>query len=684
MYMDKILIFAGTTEGRRLALFLDKNGVPAHVCVATEYGEQLLPKGKRIHTHAGRLNGKEMEALMKEEQITLVVDATHPYAVAVSENIRAACENQKTEYVRLERGTAWQQAEGEAADDAVIVNSVAEAAGFLASQKGNIFAATGSKELHCYTVIPGYQSRVFARVLSTADVAVQCKGLGFAGKNLICMQGPFSEELNTAMLRQVHAAWMVTKEAGRAGGFEEKLRAAKKAGARLVIVKRPDEEQGVIAGEAKERNIWFCGDEFQVKEMLCRRLGILPRRQVFLVGIGMGSRENQTLEAINACKGAELVVGAARMLECVDTAGKAVFSAYRAEEIARYIADHPQYEKTAVVLSGDIGFYSGAKKLLDAVSDVDKEKKITVVPVSGVSSVVYFCGKLKKSWEDVKLISLHGRQQNLIAAVKKNKRVFALCGEPGGVNDVCRRLVEYGLGQAQVFVGTDLSYDTEQIRSGTARELAEETFAKLSVLLIENEGADKRVTHGIEDEAFLRAKVPMTKCEVRSISLSKLGLTRDAVVWDVGAGTGSVSIEAALQAAEGEVYAIEKKAEAAELLYQNKRKFGADNLTIVEGLAPEALFGLPAPSHAFIGGSSGNLREIMEILLARNPRVRVVINAIALETVAEAVECLKTLPVCDTDIVSVSIGKAKKAGSYHMMMGQNPVYIISCTGGERP
>ena len=681
MYMYRILIFAGTTEGRRLAVFLDRNGIPAHVCVATEYGEQLLPKGKQIHTHAGRLDQTGMEERMKQEQITLVVDATHPYAVAVSENIRRACANQKTEYVRLERNTSWQ--EGQEYSDVVFVDSVAEAARFLAGKTGNILAATGSKELAEYTVIPDYQKRVFARVLSTADVAVQCGRFGFEGKNLICMQGPFTEELNTAMLRQVQASWMVTKESGKAGGFEEKLHAAKKAGARLVLVKKPGNHREAGCQDGSDRKTWFCGDEFEVKEMLCKRLGILPSRQVSLVGIGMGSRANQTLEAVEACREAQLIIGASRMLECVDTGGKAVLSAYRAEEIAEYIADHPQYEKIAVVLSGDIGFYSGAKKLTDAIDAVDREKKITVIPVNGISSVVYFCGKLKTSWEDAKLVSLHGRRQNLISAVKRNQKVFALCGEMGGVNAVCRKLVEYGLGEVRVSVGTDLSYETERIVSGTAESLADEPFEKLSVLLIENEKADRQVTHGLEDEAFLRARVPMTKCEVRSISLSKLRLTCDAVVWDVGAGTGSVSVEAALQAADGEVYAIEKKEEAVKLLKENKRKFGADNLTVVQGFAPEALLELPVPSHAFIGGSSGNLKEILEILFARNPRVRIVINAIALETVAEAVECLKTLPVCDTDIVSVSVGKAKEVGSYHMMMGQNPVYIISCTGGER-
>ena len=133
------------------------------------------------------------------------------------------------------------------------------------------------------------------------------------------------------------------------------------------------------------------------------------------------------------------------------------------------------------------------------------------------------------------------------------------------------------------------------------------------MVLVENPQARQNpVTHGIPDEAFLREKVPMTKEEVRDISLSKLRLTRQAVIYDVGAGTGSVSIEMALQAEEGTVYAVEKKPEAVELLRKNKKKFAADNLEIIEGLAPEALRGLPAPSHVFVGGSSGNLRAILQ------------------------------------------------------------------------
>ena len=174
----------------------------------------------------------------------------------------------------------------------------------------------------------------------------------------------------------------------------------------------------------------------------------------------------------------------------------------------------------------------------------------------------------------------------------------------------------------------------------------------------------------------------MTKEEVRGISLSKLQLTRNSIVYDVGAGTGSVSVEIAMQAVEGRVYAIEKKPEAVELLYKNKEKFAADNLEIVEGLAPEACVDLPVPTHAFIGGSSGNMKDILKLLLSKNPGIRVVINCIALESVGEAMNCLNVLPFEQVDIAQVQVAKGKKAGSYHLMMGQNPVYVISCRGKE--
>lgn len=679
--MDKILLFAGTTEGRNLAEFLEKNQIPTEVCVATQYGETLLEEGKYLHVHAGRLDETEMEQQIQKKQITLVIDATHPYAVIVSQNIRRACSRTGTEYIRLARketDASWKQE----MEDVTEVASVAEAAAFLAKKEGRIFAATGSKELSAYQVIPDYQNRVVARVLSTPEAVSECAMLGFSGKNLICMQGPFTEDLNVAMLRQAQASWMVTKESGKAGGFLEKLRAAKKAGAKLVVIKRPGERSEEIAEDQKKENLYAICDEGQIRSLLGKRLGICPKRQLYLVGIGMGNEKNRTVEAEQICQSADLLIGARRMLQSVKTEGKAVFESYKPDEIAAYLAEHPQYETAAVLLSGDIGFYSGAKKLYDAIERTEGLEQMEIYPVSGISSVVYFCGKLGVSWEDVHLLSLHGRKQNLIDAVKYHEKVFVLCGEKDGIPKICCKLKEYGLGDVKVAVGTDLSYEQERIVQGTAESLMKEDFAPLSVLLICNPDVKKRIGHGLDDDLFLRGKVPMTKSEVRSISLSKLRLHKDAVVWDVGAGTGSVSIEAASLAKDGVVYAIEKKDEAIDLLEQNKRKFGTDNLEIIKGLAPEALEGLPAPTHAFIGGSSGNLKEILEVLLEQNPRVRVVINAIALETVAEAMQCLKSMAFTDVDIAQVSVAKGKKLGSYEMMMGQNPVYIFSCTGGE--
>ena len=679
--MDKILLFAGTTEGRNLAEFLEKNQIPTEVCVATQYGETLLEEGKYLHVHAGRLDETEMEQQIQKQQITLVIDATHPYAVIVSQNIRRACSRTGTEYIRLARketDASWKQE----MEDVTEVASVAEAAAFLAKKEGRIFAATGSKELSAYQVIPDYQDRVVARVLSTPEAVSECAMLGFSGKNLICMQGPFTEDLNVAMLRQAQASWMVTKESGKAGGFLEKLRAAKKAGAKLVVIKRPGERSEEIAEDQKKENLYAICDEGQIRSLLGKRLGICPKRQLYLVGIGMGNEKNRTVEAEQICQSADLLIGARRMLQSVKTEGKAVFESYKPDEIAAYLAEHPQYETAAVLLSGDIGFYSGAKKLYDAIERTEGLEQREIYPVSGSSSVVYFCGKLGVSWEDVHLLSLHGRKQNLIDAVKYHEKVFVLCGEKDGIPKICCKLKEYGLGDVKVAVGTDLSYEQERIVQGTAESLMKEDFAPLSVLLICNPDVKKRIGHGLDDDLFLRGKVPMTKSEVRSISLSKLRLHKDAVVWDVGAGTGSVSIEAASLAKDGVVYAIEKKDEAIDLLEQNKRKFGTDNLEIIKGLAPEALEGLPAPTHAFIGGSSGNLKEILEVLLEQNPRVRVVINAIALETVAEAMQCLKSMAFTDVDIAQVSVAMGKKLGSYEMMMGQNPVYIFSCTGGE--
>lgn len=184
----------------------------------------------------------------------------------------------------------------------------------------------------------------------------------------------------------------------------------------------------------------------------------------------------------------------------------------------------------------------------------------------------------------------------------------------------------------------------------------------------------------MRDELFIRGDVPMTKSEVRSVSISKLELEPDSVLYDVGAGTGSVSIEASRILTRGRVYAIEKSAEAVYLIKANKDKFCANCLDIVEGTAPEAMEGLEAPTHAFIGGTSGSMDEVLALVLQKNPRVRIVINVITLESLAEVLSWLKKRSIAG-EIVQLQVSKGRVAGEYHLMMGQNPVFVVSF-GGE--
>lgn len=660
--MRKLLLFGGTKEGRRLTEYLLNTPISLYVCVATEYGGDLLPKGENLTISTDRLDQEAMIRLMKQEQFDLVIDATHPFAVEATKQIRLASLECGLAYHRLLRDTGEVNAQniGRTIDNVVTVASIKEAVAYLKNTNGNILVTTGSKELSCFCELPDAMERVYARVLSIPEVVTACAALGFVGEHLIAMQGPFSEELNFAMLKQTEADFLVTKASGAVGGFGEKLEAAKRAGVNVVVIGQCEQEEGFTYHE--------------IVLMLDKDYGIRGKRKVAFIGIGMGGRKQLTLEAEQWFQDAELVVGAPRMLKDLDLSGKEIFHSYRSEEILEYLELHPEFVTCIVLFSGDIGFYSGAKKLLPLLS------RYEVHCISGISSPVYFMNRLGRPWEDVKLLSLHGRKANVVNEVRSCPYLFALLGD-GGVKSLCEKLVASDLKKVKMFVGEDLSYPEEKITIGTPEELIVQEFSPLSVVYIENEDAKHRiVTHGISDEEFQRGAVPMTKSEVRSISISKLELTPNSILYDIGAGTGSVSIEAAIQSSSGMVYAIEKKQEAVHLIKENIKKFGVENIEVVEGLAPECMKKLPVPSHAFIGGSSGNLKQIISDLIDRNPNIRIVANAIALETLSELIEVGKELPVERVEIVQASISKAKPLGSYQMMFGQNPVYIISFSG----
>lgn len=652
--MYKAIVFAGTTEGYALCEFLAENRVSVYACAATEYGGSLLQENEFLHVSAGRLKTEDMEELFRKENPEIVLDATHPYAAEVTKNIRTACESAGVLYQRILRP------EGEKNSEAIYVESTEEAAAFLSGTEGNIFLTTGSKELAKFTGIPDYKERLFARVLSIPSVIRSCAELGIEGKHLIGMQGPFSAEINEAMLRQFQCSYLVTKDTGLAGGFPEKMEACQRCGVTPVIIGRPLKEEGLSLQDARV--------------FLSKMFGFTLSQKISLVGIGMGAEKTLTLEGKKALNEAELLIGAKRMTEAVQKPGQMVLHEYRSEKIVEYIREHPKYRTVAIALSGDVGFYSGAKKLIDQLDG-------NVEVICGISSVVYFMSKIGLSWDDAKIVSAHGRNCNLISLIRHNPKVFSILGTEDGVAVLASRLVYYGMGDVTLYVGENLSYENEKIFHDKAANLTEYRGDALSVVTACNEKATPlSAVHGISDGEFLRGKAPMTKEEVRTVSLSKLRLSEDSVCYDVGAGTGSVSVEMALRAWMGQVYAIEKKEDAFALLKENKKKFAVDNLAIIPGVAPEAMTELPAPTHAFIGGSSGNMQDIINLLLEKNPKVRIVINCITLETVTEAMNAIRDFGLEDVDIVQLAAARSKSIGRYHMMMGENPIYIISCSG----
>ncbi len=651
----ELLIFAGTTEGRKLVDFVRRNQLSAEVVVATDYGREMLEESERIRVSCGRLDEEEMYRKMQENAFDLVLDATHPYAREASDNIRRAAERASLSYFRIVRREA-DAAEG------IHVATVEEAVEFLSHTKGNVLVSTGSKELYKYRKLADYRTRVYPRILPDAQTVSDCMEMGFDRKNLICMQGPFSREMNEALLVQTKSRWMVTKESGREGGFEEKVLAARQANAQLIIVGRPSREEGYSLTQAMDH----------LKKLYHLNGG----RHITLAGIGMGSEGTMTDEVRQAIVNADLCMGAERMLDCARGYSCSLWKGYQPGEIFAYLSEHPEYENICILLSGDSGFYSGAGALKEALLSLDP--KLRILP--GISTMSYLCSRLKLSYEEVKPVSLHGRSGNLVFQVDTHPAVFTLLNGQESVQAMCQELMEYGLFQVQISVGEDLSYGKERITEGTPKELVKNRFSGLCAAVIRNPDYVKEDSFGIADEEWIRGEVPMTKAEVRAVVLSKLRLSSDSIIYDVGAGTGSVSVEAARKAFDGTVYAIEEKADALDLIRENKRKFRTPNVIPVYGKAPQAMDPLPAPTHAFIGGSRGNLKEILERLLEKNPDIRVVLNAVTLETAGEALRCIKEQAWSEPEIVQVQISRGRRAGAVHLMEGQNPVYVISFCG----
>ena len=401
--------------------------------------------------------------------------------------------------------------------------------------------------------------------------------------------------------------------------------------------------------------------------------------RVNIVGIGPGNPDLLTGEARQAIAASNILLGDKRMLSAFADSSKTVYDTIKTSAIAEVAAKaDPAKDVLAVLVSGDVGFFSLAKTISGKLPDCE------CVRYCGISSLVYFASKLQLSWDDAKIVSMHGRDQNLVAAVAQNKKVFSLTGGDHSPQALCKQLCEHGLGQVLVYVGENLSYPEEKITQGTAEEISALSFPSLSVMMLLNDEANcfEPTVHGLADDLFMRSKVPMTKQEVRSVSMSKLMPKATDVIYDIGAGTGSCSVELALIAKQGKVWAFERNPVAVELLGKNKELFGLTNLNVIAGEALENIKTMPAPDCVFVGGSGGDLCEMLDVIYAKNSKCRIVINAITVETLAQVAAYYKEHPDYSLEIVNVFVARSKKLGSYNLMMAQNPVYVMTALKKE--
>lgn len=393
---------------------------------------------------------------------------------------------------------------------------------------------------------------------------------------------------------------------------------------------------------------------------------------VTLIGMGSGRPENLTLQGLAALRQADLILGARRLLAVLPagcTENRA--AAYRPDEVAELLQTSGA-ENAVLVYSGDTGFYSGASSMMEKLEALGVRARV----LPGLSSIQLLAAALGRPWQGWNLVSAHGRTCDPVAECMQGRPTFFLTGGSEDPATLCAQLEAEGFGDMQAVVGQCLGTPEEKLFRGSVKELAAGRFNSLSVLLVEAAEVLPRRAPGLPDEAFERGDVPMTKQEVRAAVLAKLAVRPEDILWDVGAGTGSVSVELALAAPRGRVYAVECRPEGCALIKANREKFRTRNLVLVEGLAPDALSDLPAPDAVFIGGSKGSLAAIVDAALDKNPDARICVSAIALETLSAAVAAL-TAKGRTVQVSQIAVSRAKAVGGLHLMMAQNPIYLIT-------
>lgn len=695
-----IAVFSGTSEGRQYSKELCEQEIRHYVCVATTYGRQVMEESPFAEIVVGRMDAEEMKHFFVERGITKVVDATHPYAVEVKRNIKTAitlAEKDGILYERIDRPLSDGMREG--LEEAVFVPTMQAAAEFLKEETGNILLTTGSKAIEIFC-LAGLKNRLYARILPSCESLQTCLDAGISGSHLIAMQGPFSVEMNLALLRRYDIKWLVTKDSGKVGGLYEKAEAARQNRAHMVVIEPP------LANDRVEqaKNIGEYSEERK-----------RPHFDFVLCGMGSGSGEKLTGEVKEALGRADFLFGSKRILG--DYKGKLVTeplfqpdSIISCLERYAFNGDRDSY-CVVIAFSGDTGFFSGSqkvyRKLCERMDDHSFCGTIRILP--GVSSVAMLAAQIGVSYEDARFCSIHGRsredwESRLADACVSDCPLFLLLSDGRECAVAGRFLTDRSQGERLAYIGYDLGTEQEEIRKCQVSKLENEPQQKGACILCimpldvnKDRLGNRLLVPILVDSEFDRVSgIPMTKQEIRHIIFGKLSLGKDSVFFDIGSGTGSIAVTAAKAGVR--TFAFESDPAACELIRKNAVQHHVV-IRVIHGEASEQIrrrlwndgdngseeyawreYTEVKVTNAFIGGSNGKLRDIYRALMEQNPRVRIVLTAITVETLAECYRLREEYRIRSMEVIRILLSREKELGKYHRMSQKNEVYIISMGG----
>ena len=404
----------------------------------------------------------------------------------------------------------------------------------------------------------------------------------------------------------------------------------------------------------------------------------MPQKKIYLVGAGIEGWEGFGAKALEAISKAEVLIGHKRHLD--------IFPDFKGEkreldDLSIMLDYLKGTDKQIVVLgSGDPNFFGVGRFLL---RNLPKEL-IEIFP--NVTSVQYAFARIKEPWDDAIFVSVHGRGlKSAIDRIIASEKVAVLTDAVNSPAAIAKELIERGAEGYEAWLCEDLGLATERFTKTDVKGLTDLSPSPLNILIL-IKAWEPSLTHypliGISDDEFATAKKLITKEEVRAVTLAKLQLQDDLVMWDIGAGSGSVSIEAGNLMPNGKIFALEKNPQYLSFIRDNLKKFVARNVMLIEAYAPEGLEDLPDPDRVFIGGSGGMLEEIIEAVDRRlKPEGQIVLNAVTLDTLTKAVEFLEDHGYT-VEVTCVNIAKTRGLTEYKMFESHNPVYIIAAWKGE--